>query len=97
MKPYFQRCHYCGSEQPLNDLEQFDNGFIVCKDVIACNKRVERSDMAYYNELGNQIEKTQATLNELIHQRENLRKMLGLPDAALERHKAELAKIEMEG
>ena len=90
-------CAYCGTKQPLSELVQFDNGFITCKDILGCNGRVAQAEHAYYTSLQSELKRVEARRSELITLIEKQRLKMGLPDATIEHHRAEMARIEQEG
>jgi hypothetical protein len=96
MNSYFRPCELCSKTQPLNELLFDGKGFITCKDSEACLMRVGNLDLALFAFYEEELAAIEVKRTELITKRQELFERLGLPDTALEHHKAELARIEAE-
>jgi hypothetical protein len=96
MKSYFRRCELCGEEKPLSELLFDGKGFMTCLDPEPCIKRVANQDQALLIAKTEEYEAGEKNRERLILEIAELRKKLGIEDAFLAEHRAELARIEAE-
>jgi hypothetical protein len=96
MNSYFRSCELCGKTQPLNELLFDGKGFLTCLDPEPCMKRVASPDQALLIAKTEEYEANEKTRNRLIAEIAELREKLGIEQAYLAAHKAELARIEAE-
>jgi hypothetical protein len=94
MKTLTGTCNLCGRQN--TSLIHDGRSFLICEDAKACMDRVKQAEQAEYDLLGREIETIQAKLNPMLVRRGQLEVSLGLYDAVVLAHRAEMARIEAE-
>lgn len=96
MKSYFHKCELCGTEVMLSELQHSQVTHVVCRDVLACDRRVKQNQPAYLTALQERLKAVEAERSELIKAIGEYRERNGIPDPVMERHTQEMARIESE-
>jgi hypothetical protein len=94
MKSYFQKCELCGCEVMLSELQHSTVSHVVCRDVLACDRRLKQNQRAELTTLQTRLKAVEAERSELIKAIGKYREQHGIPDPVELRHQVEITRIE---
>ena len=80
----------------LSEMQYFAVSQVVCRDVLACDRRVKHNQAAFLTALQMELKGIEQRRSELIEAIGDYRKRNNLPDPVLIRHQAEMERIEAE-
>jgi hypothetical protein len=97
MKSFFQRCSLCNAEVMLSEAQNTAVNVVVCRDALACDRRVKQNQSAYLTALQVELKGVEQRRSELIGEIATWYKQTGTPNPVDQRHLAAMALIEQEG
>ena len=89
-------CNYCGTQRPTAELEDNGLGFVFCTNASECMERLRQQGQAMKTAIDLELYALNIKRSQLIHQHGQICHEYHLSDPVLERHIAEMAKIEAE-
>lgn len=93
MNSDFVRCEACGAPVYVSETQKALVVHVVCRDALACDRRVRQNDVAYLDALSMRLERIEAERSEIIQGIADWYKRTGTPNPIDEKHKAEMARI----